>query len=143
MNERKVEGDGVSICPGPNMAYYSKETSLSEMVGHIYGKNNVIERTDRPNMFVKELGLYLDYLKTKISETTSDMNRKQEKSLVNFSKNLGEGINYYKSMFSNVKSSFEESKLVIQSELNSALKDLGLMNNDIEQLILNKVKVVK
>ena len=140
--DRKVEGNGVSICPGPNMAYYSKETSLSEMVGHIYGKNNVIERTDRPNMFVKELGLYLDYLKTKISETTSDMNRKQEKYLVNFSKNLNEGINYYKSMFSNVKTSFEETKLSIQVYLNRSLIELAVLNNDIEQLILNKMKVV-
>jgi len=140
---RKVEGDGVSICPGPNMAYYSKETSLSEMVGHIYGKNNVIERTDRPNMFVKELGLYLDYLKTKISETTSDMNRKQEKYLVNFSKNLGEGINYYKSMFTNVKSSFETAKQSIEIQLNKSLDELGVLNNEIECLILNKVKAVK
>jgi len=138
--DRKVEGDGVSICPGPNMAYYSKETSLSEMVGHIYGKNNVIERIDRPNMFVKELGLYLDYLKTKISETTTDMNRKQEKYLVNFSKNLGEGINYYQSMFSNLKSTFNEAKESIQTELNKSLEDLGVMNTDIEKLILNKVK---
>jgi len=139
---RKVEGDGVSICPGPNMAYYSKETSLSEMVGHIYGKNNVIERTDRPNMFVKELGLYLDYLKTKISETSSDMNRKQEKYLVNFSKNLGEGINYYKSMFTNVKSCFGTAKQSIQIYLNKSLGELGVLNNEIEWLILNKVKVI-
>jgi len=139
---RKVEGDGVSICPGPNMAYYSKETSLSEMVGHIYGKNNVIERTDRPNMFVKELGLYLDYLKTKISETSSDMNRKQEKYLVNFSKNLGEGINYYKSMFTNVKSCFGTAKQSIQIYLNKSLGELGVLNNEIECLILNKVKVI-
>jgi len=139
---RKVEGDGVSICPGPNMAYYSKETSLSEMVGHIYGKNNVIERTDRPNMFVKELGLYLDYLKTKISETSSDMNRKKEKYLVNFSKNLGEGINYYKSMFTNVKSCFGTAKQSIQIYLNKSLGELGVLNNEIECLILNKVKVI-
>ena len=138
--DRKVEGDGVSICPGPNMAYYSKETSLSEMVGHIYGKNNVIERVDRPNMFVKELGLYLNYLKTKISETSSEMNRKQEKYLVNFSKNLGDGINYYKSLFSNLKSTFDDTKESIQTELNTSLEALGLMTNDIDKLILNKVK---
>lgn len=141
--DRKVEGDGVSICPGPNMAYYSKKTSLSDMVGHIYGKNNVMERTDRPNMFVKELGLYLDYLKSKINETTSDMNRKQEKYLVNFSKNLENGIEYYRTMFSNVKSSFGEAKESIQTELNKAFVELGTLNTDIEHLILNKVKVSK
>jgi len=29
--DTKTEGTGVSICPGPNMAYYSKLTSLKEM----------------------------------------------------------------------------------------------------------------
>jgi len=133
---RKVEGDGVSICPGPNMAYYSKETSLSEMVGHIYGKNNVISREDRPNMFIKELGLYLDYLKTKISETTSEMNRKQEKYLTNFSKNLEDGINYYISLFTEAKSKFNNSKSSILKELNTSLVTLTQVNTDIEKLIL-------
>ncbi|WP_422089695.1 hypothetical protein [Tenacibaculum ovolyticum] len=138
--DTKVEGEGVSICPGPNMAYYSKEISLSEMVGHIYGKNNVIERVDRPNVFVKELGLYLDYLKTKIDETTSEMNKKQEKYLVSFSKNLNEGIHYYKSMFLTMKSSFEDTKHLILKELNESLDELNLMNKDIDLLILNKIK---
>lgn len=59
----RAEGAGVSVCPGPNLVYFTKEVSLPEMVGHIYGKNNVIERTDRPHMFVKELSIYVDYLK--------------------------------------------------------------------------------
>ncbi|MDP3354215.1 MAG: hypothetical protein Q8S44_10805, partial [Flavobacteriaceae bacterium] len=33
----KIEGNGVSICPGPNMAYFSRKLSLKEMVNHIYG----------------------------------------------------------------------------------------------------------
>lgn len=53
--DTKVEGLGVSVCPGPNMAYFSRKMSMEEMVGHIYGRNNVISRTDRPHMFIKEL----------------------------------------------------------------------------------------
>ncbi|MDO9261430.1 MAG: hypothetical protein Q7U08_05775, partial [Flavobacteriaceae bacterium] len=56
----KTEGTGVSVCPGPNMAYFSKKLSLKEMVNHIYGRTNVIERTDRPHMFVKEIYAYVD-----------------------------------------------------------------------------------
>ena len=52
--DRKVEGDGVSICPGPNLAYYSKTSSLLQMTNHIYGKKSVMERKDRPHMFIKE-----------------------------------------------------------------------------------------
>jgi hypothetical protein len=40
--DRKVEGDGVSICPGPNMAYFSKIMSLKEITDHIYGRSNTI-----------------------------------------------------------------------------------------------------
>src|SRR5690606_11315635 len=46
--DTKVEGEGVSICPGPNMAYYSKIMSLKNITDHIYGRDNMITRTDRP-----------------------------------------------------------------------------------------------
>jgi hypothetical protein len=34
--DTKVEGLGVSVCPGPNLAYFSKSVSLKEMVDHIW-----------------------------------------------------------------------------------------------------------
>jgi hypothetical protein len=68
------------------------------------------------------------------------MNKKQEKYLVNFSKNLDEGIHYYKSMFLTMKSSFEDTKHLILKELNKSLDELKLMNEDIDLLILNKIK---
>ena len=74
-----VEGTGVSICPGPNMAYYSKELSLEQMVGHIYGRNNIITDHNRPNVFVKELKVYIDYVKSKIDETKENISEKQIK----------------------------------------------------------------
>ena len=50
---------GVSICPGPNLAYFNKIASMKEMVGHIYGKNNLLEGIKRPNLFIKELHMYV------------------------------------------------------------------------------------
>ena len=38
------------------------------MIQHIYGKKEIENHTDRPNMFVKELGLYVSYLSNQISE---------------------------------------------------------------------------
>lgn len=61
--ETRKEGAGISVCPGPNMAYFSKQMSLNEMLNHIYGRLDVISRDDRPNMYLKELSLYVDYLK--------------------------------------------------------------------------------
>ncbi|MEN8248761.1 MAG: hypothetical protein ABFS32_07495, partial [Bacteroidota bacterium] len=77
--DTKNQGDGVSICPGPNLAYFSRLMNLKEITDHIYGRINVITRTDRPNMFVKELNMYIDYLGNKIEEAKVSMNDKQEK----------------------------------------------------------------
>ncbi len=43
----KTKDQGVLICPGPNMAYFSKIVSLKKMIDHIYGRTNIIARDDR------------------------------------------------------------------------------------------------
>lgn len=123
----KDEGPGVSVCPGPNLAYYNKESSLEEMVGHIYGRNNIIERKDRPHMFIKELQLYTDHFKEKLEELKKDINKKQEKSLMAFNENLKDGVKYYQNLFGNLKSSFQDTKEQI-------LKDLEYNQNLIQDL---------
>ena len=134
--ERKKEGDAVLICPGPNTAYFSKETSLEEMVEHIYGKTNIISRKDRPNMFIKELSLYLDYLKNKIDETKKDFNAKQEKYFTNFIKNLREGIAYYKRLFSKSTTYFTNSKCEIYRALEKNEKLLDNLEMEINELLM-------
>ncbi|MBT3418095.1 MAG: hypothetical protein HN427_04900 [Flavobacteriales bacterium] len=117
---------GVSICPGPNMAYFSKTLSLSEMVHHIYGKINVISSDDRPNMFVKEFQLYIDFLKNKIRDVKDDFNKKQDKYLSKFMLNMNEGIEYYYNLF-------QDNNSVISDLDNEKLK-LNILNSDIEKL---------
>lgn len=97
--DTKVEGAGVSVCPGPNMAYFSEIVSLEKMADHIYGRENIITRTDRPFFFLKELKMYVDYYRNKMEEVTGLMDAKQEKYLYNFRENLIAGINYYKNLF--------------------------------------------
>lgn len=128
------EGVGVSVCPGPNMAYFSRIMSLKEMIGHIYGRTNVITRTDRPNMFMKELSLYLDFLKNKIEETKISMTQKQEQYLSTFEKNLQDGINYYSEMFENLKDKFEDTKSEILADLESYRQILKNLNIEIANL---------
>jgi hypothetical protein len=135
----KVEGDGVSICPGPNMAYFSKIISLKEMTDHIYGRINIISRSDRPNMFIKELNLYIDYLTTKIAEAGDSMSAKQEKYLTTFVNNLDDGINYYHRLFDEVKHKYEDAKSGIFSELAASRKTLSRLSFEIENLSLTPV----
>ena len=133
--DTKTEGKGVSVCPGPNMAYFSKLMSLNEITDHIYGRANVISRTDRPNMFVKELTIYIDYLKNKLEEAKDSINKKQEIYLTTFAENLNEGIDYYESLFSASKEAFKETKSIILGDLNSSRKKLQLLHVEIDELI--------
>lgn len=125
--DTKVEGEGVSVCPGPNLAYFSRQMSLKEMIDHIYGRGNVISRTDRPNMFIKELKIYIDFLKKKIENTTASATAKEKKSLFNFVENLKEGINYYDDLFTELKGKFEDTKNSVFNELEASKKDLNLL----------------
>lgn len=138
--DTKVEGDGVSVCPGPNLAYFSKIMSLKEITDHIYGRSNMITRTDRPNMFIKELKIYIDFLKNKIEEMRVSTTNKQEKYLLTFVKNLNEGINYYYRLFTNLKNVFEDTKSSILSDLDASKKTLHLLNLEIENLSITENK---
>lgn len=132
--DNKVEGKGVSICPGPNIAYYSKVMSLKEITDHIYGRDNVIIRTDRPNMFIKELHIYIDYLKDKLEEAKTAMNKKQEKYLLSFTSNMKEGVAYYQNLFKGLKYTFEDAKSVVLKELEISEITLHHIRSEIEQL---------
>lgn len=134
--EIKSGGEGVAICPGPNMAYFSKVMNLKEMVDHIYGRINVISRTDRPNLFIKELNIYLDFLVTKIEESRESMTKKQLKYLMNFSRNLTEGITYYNALFSGLKEVFSKTKSVILTELDASDQVLRKLSEEIASLSL-------
>ncbi len=99
----KVDGVGTAVCPGPNMAYFSSIVSLNEMVNHIYGRINIITHTTRPNMFMKELKLYLTYLEDKISSIDLPASVNQIKYFSAFVTNISDGIEYYKQLFADAK----------------------------------------
>jgi hypothetical protein len=100
-NDMQIKGQeqGVVICPGPNMAYFDKEVSLSKMMQHIYGNGSVLSDMNRPNMFVKELKMYVDYLKNEIAAFSEEVTAKQIKKWQAFKSNLFIGIAYYQNLF--------------------------------------------
>lgn len=115
-NEIPIKGQeqGVVICPGPNLAYFDKEVSLSTMMQHIYGNTSVLSHVNRPNMFVKELKMYVDYLKNEISTISEEVTTKQIKKWEAFKSNLFEGIAYYQDLF---LSSLSNENIKIQKDL--------------------------
>ncbi|NEU09539.1 hypothetical protein GZH53_14530 [Flavihumibacter sp. R14] len=95
------ENNAVAICPGPNVAWFSGVFSLDEMVKHIYGSLNLLHGSQRPNMFINELNLYIDYLKKDIETHLNDLSEKKAKYFAKFSDQLLQGIAYYKGLMSN------------------------------------------
>lgn len=118
--KHKGENQGVAICPGPNLAYFSKELSLKDMISHIYGKTNVIHTNNRPHMFIKELKMYVDYFSNKVDEAKESFTFKHEKYLNTFQSNLNNGIEYYHNLFS----SFESNKEILLNDLNNLKSEL-------------------
>lgn len=125
----KMEGPDVSICPGPNLAYFSSTYSLQKMVDHIYGRTNIMERTDRPNLFVKEIKMYIDYLSSKLEDTVKPFSVKQQKHFVTFQENLNKGVEYYRDLFQKYKTQLDDS-----TSKNNLMQDLENMNLELMDL---------
>jgi len=132
--DTKTEGTGVSVCPGPNIAYFSKIMSLKEITDTIYGRSNMVTRADRPNMFINELNIYIDFLKNKFEEARLMMSAKQEKYLNTFVKNLNEGITYYHQLFSDLQDQSHAVKSIILNDLEVCRKALFHLHLDIEKI---------
>ena len=120
------------------MAYYSQVMSLKNITDHIYGRDNVITRSDRPNLFIKELYIYIDYLKNKLEESKISMSKKEEKYLRTFTKNMNEGVAYYHHLFSNLKDGFKDIKATVLNELEVGANALHNIHLEIDRLTLVK-----
>lgn len=115
----------VTICPGPNLAYFSKISTLKEMVDHIYGRMNLLDKAPRPHMFMKELNMYLDIFKEQMESFQKNIDdTKAKRNLVKFKKNLDEGINYYKELFT-------EKKKEVVEELDNLLKKYPVLEKEL------------
>ncbi len=130
----KIKDNGVTVCPGPNMAYFDKIVSLKDMVGHIYGKVNLLRKTYRPHFFVKELNLYIDYLKNEVEAIKEPIDKKKVKYFQKFTGNLNSGIQYYQKLFSNLKEKFSQTKDEICSDLTRSKQKIEVLSKNIQDL---------
>ena len=116
-----------AVCPGPNIAYFSKIVSLREMMDHIYGRANILSVANRPNMFIKELKLNVEYFIKDVQKNMFKPTEKQIAYLMEFKKNLLEGIAYYRKLFPAMIDQSEEFK-------QNALKELHFWQKRIEDI---------
>ena len=120
-----------AVCPGPNLVYFSGIHSLREMVDHIYGRINVLNRSkSRPNFFINELKLYVNYLKAKVSEASPQLTKKDVNYFVEFRKNLLDGIEYYKKLSDQFLEETEQARAKF-------LEDLMVLKEDLEAFTMS------
>lgn len=118
------ENIAVTICPGPNLAYFSRSYTLEEMVKHIYGSLDLLQNVKRPHIFINELNLYIDYLQKELSVHVKNINDKKQKYLVKFKTELETGIAYYKQLFPQIAKE-TQSLMAVLEDLYVAEKKLG------------------
>ncbi|GLB51804.1 hypothetical protein NBRC110019_08430 [Neptunitalea chrysea] len=119
----KGEAQGVVICPGPNIAYFDEPVSLEKMVQHINGDVNIMHNEDRPNMFIKELSLYIDAYKKTLKEASKNPGIQATKKAKRFKKNLDDGIQYYQILFNN--------NTLFKEQLKAQIATLNALENEI------------
>lgn len=110
----------VTICPGPNIEYFSRTVSLREMTDHIYGRTDIITDKSRPHFLINELFIYINYVKDQYEKKIDNMDAKREKYFLNFHKNLLFGIRYYREIVQR-ENGFSEQKINnFKAQLNQA-----------------------
>lgn len=130
------ENKAVSICPGPNLSYFSKVYTLKEMVAHIYGRESISFKVSRPNLFINELNLYVDYLKKDLAAQLDDLNAKKTKYFEKFSEQLFSGINYYRGLIPELKLNTGISARDLHQQLLKAEEKLRLITKDLNLSIV-------
>lgn len=117
-----------AICPGPNIAYFSRVCSLSEMVGHIYGRISVFNpRESRPHMFINELRIYADYFIERLRRASPSPANKEIHYFMEFKQNLLSGIAYYAELLRTMRMASTISSDNFASALTSLSKQLELI----------------
>jgi hypothetical protein len=120
LNNNGVSGPSplpVAVCPGPNLAYFSRIATLEEMVGHIYGRIQLLTVSDRPNMFINEIRLNIDHLKSEIQKVLNSISEREQARFAEYKKNLLEGIEYYKRLIPNLVKETERYRAMMHEQL--------------------------
>lgn len=114
--------NAVTICPGPNLAYFKGTFSLKEMVDHIYGKIQLQLDPERPHVFIKELQLYVEHLQKEIEKSLPEQTAKYVSYIDKFKDNLSEGVKYYHRMLTD----FSDGSEFLVEKMKRQLEELEI-----------------
>ena len=118
------------VCPGPNIADFSRTMSLNEMVSHIYGRKSVMTRADRPHTFVRELAIYVEHLQKQISLFAIGLCDHTSQYLREFRDNLLLGVDYYMELASKNIAGLTETFTANLARIRKEIENIKLPAND-------------
>ena len=110
-----------AVCCGPGIVDYSKIATLEEMVGHIYGRLSLLTNPQRPHMLIRELELYISYLRDEIARFRVGVSPHPVKYFQEFRDNLMTGIAHYRQLAGRFAQPQQASFLARLDELEKSL----------------------
>ena len=114
----------LNVCVGPNARFFDKVSSLREMVDHIYGRIDLLKGKNRPNMFVNELRLYMEYMAEEVERVRLKLSNQTHEYFEEYKLNLLNGIEYYREQADNLVAKGQDSFL---SQLDTLAAEIDAM----------------
>jgi len=114
----------LNVCVGPNARFFDKVSSLREMVDHIYGRIDLLKGKNRPNMFVTELRLYMEYMAEEVERVRLKLSNQTHEYFEGYKLNLLNGIEYYREQVDNLVAKGQDSFL---SQLDTLAAEIDAM----------------
>ena len=116
-----------AVCCGPTIAFFSEIATLEDMIDHIYGRKNLLKGAHPSSLFIREIGLYIDYLHDLVAATAQNRLDRTTKYLLEFKTNLAGGIDYYRQLVGQLE----------QEKREAFLKDLDRLGQELHQLFVD------
>lgn len=106
-----------AVCCGPNIVNFKSLTTLEELLDHIYGRRSMALPKDRPHLFIAEILIFIEYLYNEYKKYLDGVIERTEAYFNEISTNVLSGIDYYRSIASQL---CEQKKDKFLSDLESA-----------------------
>jgi hypothetical protein len=104
---------------------FSRVATLKEMVGHIYGRTSLLNGSARPHMFLRELALYVDYLRNELAQEKIGVAGHPPGYFAEFAANLLSGIDYYRGV----------GKCLAGANHNHFIDQLDILQGEVQSLL--------
>ena len=114
-----------AVCCGPNIEHFKNTATLEEMTSHIYGRISLLLNTERPNLFVRELKINIQYLREEIDSYMLKLSSQTTDYFEKFRNNLLGAIDHYGKL----------AEKYIQEQKGSFQQDLDQLGRELQGIV--------